>query len=481
LLFIFSFTNIFNQFWRDFSTSGDAQISFLYNQQFIAVLADLYLDKKSPLVGFAEKKHTIGNRYADPDFNALIQTIAHMVSRAQINTKSGTLPNSSLGHQGYTLYPLSDNDFAVLTCREFYEKTLKEKYHPQALGIIIQQLAFENDTFSYHIADILLRGLNKATYEDTKTYLEAIVYFLSITDFVQAKRAEWVLGFPQPTVTTALNSLDSFGIYGNLNIDDSVVSYETPLDIEGSHSLINYMLQHRKRLENNTLLCLNKLLTLVDISPQVFEYLLYLPPPSYNYAKFIDWIMPFLDYYLAETKKYSYTTYHKEELLKETLKLWKTVEAKYDARIAASNANKEEGAEKSEVIPGFFKTFIVGKTKKEEEIDRQLLSQAEDPEEVVLVQSEVTCYITESKPTGHGNLAIPARLMHEGRFKNEDSRVGTAEEFFIKPRGNMGSASKENTKITVDTNRARNDEEAALINTNDDNSFHADYDQYLNV
>ena len=433
------------------------------------------------MVGFAEKKHTIGNRYADPDFNALIQTIAHMVSRAQINTKSGTLPNSSLGHQGYTLYPLSDNDFAVLTCREFYEKTLKEKYHPQALGIIIQQLAFENDTFSYHIADILLRGLNKATYEDTKTYLEAIVYFLSITDFVQAKRAEWVLGFPQPTVTTALNSLDSFGIYGNLNIDDSVVSYETPLDIEGSHSLINYMLQHRKRLENNTLLCLNKLLTLVDISPQVFEYLLYLPPPSYNYAKFIDWIMPFLDYYLAETKKYSYTTYHKEELLKETLKLWKTVEAKYDARIAASNANKEEGAEKSEVIPGFFKTFIVGKTKKEEEIDRQLLSQAEDPEEVVLVQSEVTCYITESKPTGHGNLAIPARLMHEGRFKNEDSRVGTAEEFFIKPRGNMGSASKENTKITVNTNRARNDEEAALINTNDDNSFHADYDQYLNV
>jgi len=493
----------FYEFFRDFAASGDAQISFLFGQQFIATLGDIYLDKKSP-INLCEKKHSIGNRYADPDFNALIQTISLMVQRGQINTKSGNLPYSSLGHQGFTLYPLSDNDFAVLHCRDFYEKTLKEKYSPQALGLIIQQLSFDNETFSFYLADIVLRGLNKASYEDTKPYLEAIVYFLNIPDFVQPKRMEWVLGFPQPTVTTALNSLDSFGIYGNLNLDDSVITYESPLNIEGAHSLINYMLQHRKRLENNTLLSLNKLLTLADISAPIFEYLLYLPPPSYNYSKWTDWIMPFLDYYFAEAKKYSYNSYYKEELGQATLKLWRTVEEKYEERIAqhkqksVSAAQSEsvsdtqtdvtspEKLEKEEVLSGIFKTYILGKTKKEEEIDRLLLTQPEDPEEVVLVTSEVTCYITESKPTGQGNLAIPKKLMHEGRFKNEDVRTGHPEEFFIKPRGTMGSANKEN-KISVQTSKqyeARNDEEAALRNSNDGaeyNSFHDDYNNYFNV
>jgi hypothetical protein len=52
----------------------------MFSKEMIAVLLDFYLDKHSPLVNFSEKKHMIGNRMCN--FDALLQTVAHMVSRA---------------------------------------------------------------------------------------------------------------------------------------------------------------------------------------------------------------------------------------------------------------------------------------------------------------------------------------------------------------------------------------------------------------
>jgi len=461
-------------------------MAFLFSQQFIAILGDFYLEKNSPLVGFSEKKHSMGNRYVEPDFNALLQTIAHMVQRAQIQTQTNTIPFSSLGRQGYPLYPLSENDWKVLTFRDFYEKTMKGKYNSQAIGVIIQQLGFENEVFCYHITDIILKGVNKASFDDSKSYLEAMVYFLNILDFLQIKRIEWVLGFPQPTITTATNALDSFGVYGNSSIEDFVVTYETPLTIEGGTSIINYMLQNRRRLENITLICLKNLLTLANINQAVFEYILFLPPPSNNFAKFTDWIPLFFDFYYAESKKYSYTSYHKEDLINETVKIWKTLEAKIEARLdindkingklpetkketqleivsesttidQPSSLPKEEGAQ---VVPlrALNQTYIIGQTIKEEQIDRMLLSQPEDADEVYLQTTEVTCYITESKPTGKGNLAFPERLLQDGKFRNEYVDENSSEVYFVKPK----SVNFSNNETNTEQNKVTDDVEASI-------------------
>lgn len=484
-------------------------MNFLYQHEFIAVLIDFYLEKKSPLINYSEKKHSMGNRYVEPDFNGLLQTVAQMVQRANIPTQSGNLPFSSLARQGFSTFPLTENDYKCLTCREFYEKTLKDKHHPQALGVIIQQFAFENEMFSYSIADMILRGVNRTSFDDCKPYLEAMVYFLNIVDFLQIKRVEWVLGFPQPTVTTALNSQDSFGVYGNTSIEDAVITYESPLNIEGSTSVINYMLQNRRRLENITLICLKQLLLLADINQSVFEYLLFLPPPSCNYAKFTDWVMPFLDYYFAEAKKYAYSSYPKEEIAKEALQYWKSIETKIENRIAineklVSKQSEQPGAGESQiessaesktttttntpakeevasptkeesegtsVLKGLFKTYIIGQTSKEEQIDKNVLTHPDD-EEISLVTTEVTCYITESKPTGRGNLTFPSNLLNDGKFKNEDVKQDSAESFFIKPKSAYPIFTQNRAG-----NRPPTDVEAARRNskTGDHGSDHEDY------
>ena len=88
------------EFWRDFAYAGTAQVRYLYGQQMIALLIDFFLEKKSPLGNeISEHKHSMGNRYSSPEFDALIQTVAILVRRSKNpNNKSGNQPNTALQH-----------------------------------------------------------------------------------------------------------------------------------------------------------------------------------------------------------------------------------------------------------------------------------------------------------------------------------------------------------------------------------------------
>ena len=61
---------------------GNKQIAYLYKREMIAVLMDFFLEKRSPLVGFAEKKHPIAGRYTNPPFDALLQVLSILIQRA---------------------------------------------------------------------------------------------------------------------------------------------------------------------------------------------------------------------------------------------------------------------------------------------------------------------------------------------------------------------------------------------------------------
>ena len=43
---------------------------------------DFFLEKRSPLVGFAEKKHPIAGRYTNPPFDSLLQILSILIQRA---------------------------------------------------------------------------------------------------------------------------------------------------------------------------------------------------------------------------------------------------------------------------------------------------------------------------------------------------------------------------------------------------------------
>lgn len=447
-------------------------MNYLYQKGFITVLIDFYLGPNSPVPEFSEKKHTMGNRYTEPEFNPLIQTVANMVKRSRVTTKTGAPPYTSLARQGYPVYELSANDMKCLFCSDFYEKTLREKYDPQSFGHIIQHFSFENEGFSQTLAEIILKGLNKANYDDVKPYLEAMSYFISLNDMFQLKRIEWILGYPQPFVSTMRYGSDSFGMYGNNSLEDLIVSYETPLSVENSTSLINLVLQNRKKFENLCISIVRQLLILLDVNHVIFQYVVSLPPPSYNYAKFTDWIPAFIDYFLVEAKKYHYSTYSKEEIGIEAQKYWKSVEEKIKTSVDATrqawdqvysqveglkssddkpaqpvvvasedkeNENKpEEAAEsasKKTPLSHIFKPYIIGQTFKEEELGKKIFESSDVPNEVSLVTLEAQCYIADSKPLGVGNLTFPEYLLTDNRLRGIEVDNDSPFALFVQPKG----------------------------------------------
>lgn len=434
----------FFEFWRDFSFSGETQVAYLYKKEFIAVLIDFYLEKKSPVPHLSDKKHSIGNRYTDPEFSPLIQCISNLVRRAR--TTSRNFPPTSLGLYNFTLYELSENDQNCLFCQDFYEKTLSEKYDPQAFGMITQHYAFENEFFSEKLAQILLKGLKKASQDEAKSYLEAIGYFLCLQDQYQIKRIEWILGYPQPIIVSTKIGCDSFGIYGNTDLADPVITYESTLNVEGGQSMINYMLHNRKRLENLALIILRQLLVLIDQNPAIFEYVFALPSPTFQYAKFIDWIPSFIDYYLAETRRFFYSQ-SKEEAGHEVLRMYKALEEKFNKKIDQNHAamiemglrteadvQEEEKDGQNKVLKSFLKPYIIGQTFKEDPISRKPYTNSNDSNQISLIELESYCYIMKSKPTGTTNLSLPQSLMVDGRLKNTDVPNDSPVAFFIQPK-----------------------------------------------
>ena len=85
------------EFWRDFAFSGTPQVRYLFQKQMIAYLIDFFLEKKSPLGNlFSEHKHSMGNRYTNPEFDPLIQTVAILLRRSKLVTKTGRMPSTVL-------------------------------------------------------------------------------------------------------------------------------------------------------------------------------------------------------------------------------------------------------------------------------------------------------------------------------------------------------------------------------------------------
>ena len=63
----------------------------------------------------------------------------------------------------------------------------------------------------------------------------------------------------------------------------------------------------------------------------ILVYLLVLPPPSYMYARYIDWFEAYLLTYLSEGKKYasnSPTLFNRVQMGEESLAEWNTFLAK---------------------------------------------------------------------------------------------------------------------------------------------------------
>jgi uncharacterized protein (UPF0297 family) len=223
----------------------------------------------------------------------------------------------------------------------------------------------------------------------------------------------------------------------------------------------------------------------MDMNLMVFEYVVSLPPPSYNYAKFTDWMLPFIEYYLAEAKRYNFTVFQKEEMGQETLKIYKSIEEKVNKRIEAANTAQLSidpnfvPEQDSRVLKPINKPYIIGQVLKEEAINTEFFSDQAEPFRIYFTSSEIICYTTESKPTGNGNLAFPDEVQNDNRLISNEIKTGSPLSYFIVPGksdtetravivSDVEAAMKAN-KVGVNNLMEDRDEITPILDDEDDN------------
>lgn len=291
-----------------------------------------------------------------------------------------------------------------------------------------------------------MRGLNRVNYEESKPYLEVIYYFLSIPDSLLYLRIEWILGYPQP----ALNKFDTFTMtYG---LEEATVDYKSTLLGDAGTSYLNVLFQNRKKWENLCMVCLHKFLLLLNTSPAILDYVLYLPPPCPLFAKYTDWIKPFIKTYLNDCKlgyASAYSTFNKEEIATNALNLFENLEPKIAAFLEKSTVPKEEG-----ILPSIFPCYLLGRIVKEEKVFDDMVGE-KNGASVFLTCYDTTLNYCLSKPTGENNQAFPEDVVKEGLFNlREIDPVSNVYQFIqFKLDEPRSSGNNENNK-TQDVNES---------------------------
>lgn len=329
-----------------------------------------------------------------------------------------------------------------LSSDSFLETIIDGKCDPVPLRTLIEHLAFGNEQVSKQLAAFILRGMNKTTNQQIDYYFEALRHFLSVKDKLQQHRIEWIIGFPQPKLNWISKETKSFGIFGLNSIEDFVCDYKLTLGQKNNVSLLDLILISRNESKSLLLTLLTHLLTLCSTNLAVYGYLESLPPPSYNLAKYTDWISPFL-MNLKVAPDISQRGLEKALIALDSFEKMATLRAQSiteESKIpedTQTEINQSQGKEEA-ILKGIngnptlkssLPVYIIGETVQEKELREIELLKAKS--NLTLIETEIDVFIVTSYPTGNTNLAFPSWIRDQKAFDSSNFKPNSAESHFI--------------------------------------------------
>lgn len=120
---------------------------------------------------------------------------------------------------------------------------------------------------------------------------------------LQKKRLEWIFGFPflsfiesEEKVKFGLDSL-AHNIKQDVYMFKSMLTY----DPENDNSLLHLLWRYHGRMDVYTINCLEHLGNFLVADDSICEFFSNLPGLSYQYARYTDWIRPYLEKQMVST------------------------------------------------------------------------------------------------------------------------------------------------------------------------------------
>ena len=217
----------------------------------------------------------------------------------------------------------------------------------------LAHLCYCNKKLSKQICTILLKAIVISDYQKIDCYLDVVKELVQTKDFdpktgesLQKKRLEWIFGFaflnhiqPSERIRVGLDSL-LHNIRGEVYTYKSMLTY----DPDNNNSLLHLLWRYQGKMDNYTMSCLGHLSEIITSDESIMEFFSELPGVTYQYARYTDWIKPYLTSTMNKaTSGYgSYTS--KDEIVKTMSKF-----EIYDAYLYKKDGGEEkmEGVEET--------------------------------------------------------------------------------------------------------------------------------------
>jgi hypothetical protein len=104
--------------------------------------------------------------------------------------------------------------------------------------------------------------------------------------------------------------------YHNLKEEIHMMKSMLTYDPENDNSLLHLLWRYQGRMDQYTVNCLDDLTKVMQQDSGLREYLAEQSGPTYQYARFTDWIRPYLEQQVRQAQNTENSTYHSS--IKET-------------------------------------------------------------------------------------------------------------------------------------------------------------------
>ena len=104
----------------------------------------------------------------------------------------------------------------------------------------------------------------------------------------------------------------NFEIKGEVFLFRSALTY----DSTNNESLLHLLWRYQGRMDQFTLTCLNVLINIITSQESIMEFFSNLPGPTYQFARYTDWIGPYLTQQKMRVENLTYSQTSREEIVK---------------------------------------------------------------------------------------------------------------------------------------------------------------------
>lgn len=165
-------------------------------------------------------------------------------------------------------------------------------------------MCYANKNLTKEVLRNALSTLVASNYNRISQYLQIVRNLITLDDkdaktneLLQIRRFEWIFGFPYHNCGLEEGETHRIGLDSLFhNIKGEVYSYRSMLtyDHEANNCLLHLLWRYKGRMETYTLECLSSLSDIITSSDHIMELFSVLPGVTYQFARYTDWIQPFL-------------------------------------------------------------------------------------------------------------------------------------------------------------------------------------------